>query len=35
VRSDWEKNVIAAKATEIAGASNVRDELTVKPSGKD
>jgi hyperosmotically inducible protein len=31
VRSDEEKKAIVAKATEIAGANNVTDELTVKP----
>jgi hyperosmotically inducible protein len=31
VRSDDEKNAIAAKATEIAGAGNVIDELEVAP----
>lgn len=31
VRSDEEKKTIVAKATEIAGAGKVTDELTVKP----
>jgi hyperosmotically inducible periplasmic protein len=31
VRSDEEKATIEAKATAIAGPSNVKDELTVKP----
>jgi hyperosmotically inducible periplasmic protein len=31
VRSDEEKNAIAAKATEIAGTGNVTDELEVAP----
>lgn len=31
VRSDEEKNAIDARATEIAGASNVKDEMIVKP----
>jgi hyperosmotically inducible periplasmic protein len=30
VRSEDEKKAIVSKATEIAGASNVKDELTVK-----
>lgn len=30
VRTDEEKNAIEAKAVEIAGASNVKNELTVK-----
>ena len=30
VRSEEEKNAIDSKATEIAGASNVKDELAVK-----
>ena len=30
VRSDREKTAIAAKAIEIAGANNVKDEMTVK-----
>jgi len=33
VRSDHEKTAIAAKAIEIAGANNVKDEITVKPRG--
>jgi len=33
VRSDNEKRAIAAKATEIAGANNVKDEMTVRPKG--
>jgi hypothetical protein len=33
VRSDREKTAIAAKAIEIAGANNVKDEMTVKPRG--
>ena len=31
VRSEDEKKTIVAKATEVAGAGNVTDELTVKP----
>jgi hyperosmotically inducible protein len=31
VRSDQEKNAIDSAATQIAGAVNVKDELTVKP----
>jgi hyperosmotically inducible periplasmic protein len=31
VRSEDEKKSVAAKATEVAGAGNVTDELTVKP----
>jgi len=31
VRSEDEKKTVAAKATEVAGAGNVTDELTVKP----
>jgi len=31
VRSDEEKKTIVAKATEVAGAGKVTDELTVKP----
>ena len=31
VRSEDEKNAIAAKATEIAGSGNVTDELEVAP----
>ena len=31
VRSDEEKNTIDARATQIVGASNVKDEMTVKP----
>ena len=31
VRSEAEKNAIAAKATEIAGTNNVKDEMSVKP----
>jgi osmotically-inducible protein OsmY len=30
VRNDEEKSAIAAKAVEIAGAANVKDEITVK-----
>jgi hyperosmotically inducible protein len=30
VRSEEERNAISAKATEIAGASNVKDEMSVK-----
>jgi len=30
VRSDEEKRIVEAKATEVAGASNVTNELTVK-----
>jgi hypothetical protein len=33
VRSEQEKRAIAAKAIEIAGADNVKDEITVKPTG--
>jgi len=33
VRSDNEKRAIAAKATEIAGANNVTDEMSVRPKG--
>ena len=32
VRSEEEKHTVAQKATEIAGAGNVTDEITVKPS---
>src|SRR5580658_6460904 len=32
VRSDDEKRAVEAKATEIAGAGNVNDELNVKPA---
>jgi hyperosmotically inducible protein len=32
VRSDDEKRALEAKATEIAGAGNVNDELNVKPA---
>ena len=32
VRSEAEKQTIAQKATEVAGAGNVTDEITVKPS---
>jgi hyperosmotically inducible protein len=31
VRSEEEKNTITAKATQIAGASNVKDDMTIKP----
>ena len=31
VRSDEEKTAIEAKAVEVAGAANVKNELTVKP----
>jgi osmotically-inducible protein OsmY len=31
VRSEDEKNALAAKAAEIAGASNINDELSVVP----
>jgi hyperosmotically inducible protein len=31
VRSEEEKKTVAAKATEVAGAGNVTDEMTVKP----
>jgi hyperosmotically inducible periplasmic protein len=31
VRSDQEKNTIDSAATQIAGAANVKDELTIKP----
>jgi hyperosmotically inducible protein len=31
VRSEEEKKTIAEKATEVAGAGNVTDELTIKP----
>jgi hyperosmotically inducible protein len=31
VRSEEEKNTINAKATQIAGASNVKDDMTIKP----
>jgi hyperosmotically inducible periplasmic protein len=31
VRSDQEKNAIDSAATQIAGAVNVKDELTIKP----
>lgn len=31
VRSEDEKKTVAAKASEVAGAGNVTDELTVKP----
>ena len=31
VRTDEEKTAIEAKAVEIAGAANVKDETTVKP----
>jgi osmotically-inducible protein OsmY len=34
VRSDDEKKAIETKATEVAGAGNVVDELTVKESGE-
>ena len=34
VRSEDEKKTVAAKATEVAGAGNVTDELTVKPEKK-
>ena len=33
VRSDQEKAAITAKAIEIAGANNVKDEITIKPRG--
>jgi osmotically-inducible protein OsmY len=33
VKSDTEKTAIEQKATEIAGAGNVTNELTVKESG--
>ena len=33
VRSDDEKSAITAKAAEIAGANNVKDEMSVKPRG--
>ena len=33
VRSDQEKTAITAKAIQIAGANNVKDEITVKPGG--
>jgi len=32
VRSDQEKQTIEQKATDIAGAGNVTDELTIKPA---
>ena len=32
VRSDDEKRALEAKATEVAGAGNVTDELSVKPA---
>jgi osmotically-inducible protein OsmY len=32
VRSDDEKRALEAKATEVAGAGNVNDELNVKPA---
>lgn len=32
VRSEEEKKSVAQKATDIAGAGNVTDEITVKPS---
>jgi len=32
VRSETEKQTIAQKATTIAGAGNVTDEITIKPS---
>ena len=32
VRSQEEKDSVAAKATEIAGASNVKNDLTIKPA---
>ena len=34
VRSEEEKRAIEAKAAEIAGSSNVRNELTVAPKGE-
>jgi len=34
VRTEEEKQTIAQKATEIAGAGNVTDEMTVKPAKK-
>jgi osmotically-inducible protein OsmY len=34
VRTDEEKQTITQKATEIAGAGNVVDEMTVKPAKK-
>jgi osmotically-inducible protein OsmY len=34
VRSDDEKSAIEMKAVEIAGAVNVKNEITVKPKGK-
>jgi osmotically-inducible protein OsmY len=35
VRSEEEKQTVAQKATEIAGAGNVVDELTIKPAKGD
>ena len=34
VRSEEEKQALEAKATEVAGAGNVTNELTVKPDNK-
>lgn len=34
VRSETEKQTIAQKATEVAGAGNVTDEITIKPSSE-
>lgn len=34
VRSDVEKQAVASKATEIAGADNVINEITVQPPSK-
>ena len=33
VRSDQEKNAVTAKAIELAGANNVKDEISVKRKG--
>jgi len=33
VRSDQEKNAVTAKAIQIAGANNVKDEISVKRKG--
>lgn len=35
VRSEEEKTSVQAKATEIAGAANVKSELTIKPEAKE
>jgi len=34
VRSEEEKKAVAGKATDVAGAGNVTDEITVKPDKK-